>query len=270
MDLTTKKAADREYVDRFFHGVASKLMMHPYFTKYAKENDMSKGIAPVSAEHLEKVMLAVKEARKSAVENLESSNQRQTAISSEYTQNMEHVRKLLVLQSKLLEALKKCKQYTTQKDRINVAIQDVDAMIKNAYATGVVEVDTGVKEKIAAYEKMLNEISECKYKFTNAVAYQITSPIANGQSHTYAPPNANAQTPAQTPAQPPPPIQPAPTPAPPSAQPSAQPAVPLRVPSPQSQPRAGGRALSRAIVTKLNGPEFRTALSKLGNYLKVK
>jgi hypothetical protein len=126
-----------------------------------------------------------------------------------------------------------------------------------------------VKEKIAAYEKMLNEISECKYNHTMPVAYHqgMTSINQNGQSHTYAP-FAQSTLPL---AQPAPPIQPAPTPAPPSA----QPAVPLIVPSPlspspQPQPRAGGRALSRAIVTKLNGPEFRTALSKLGNYLKVK
>jgi len=212
---------------------------------------MSKGIAPVSAEQLEKVMLAVKEARKSAVENLESSNQRQTAISSEYTQNMEHVRKLLVLQSKLLETLKKCKKNPSQINDINKAIQDVDAMIKNAYATGVVEVDTGVKEKIAAYEKMLNEISECKYNHTMPVAYHqgMTSINQNGQSHTYAP-FAQSTPPLAQPA--PPSAQPAP--------PSAQPA----------QPRAGGRAISRAIVTQLNGPEFRTTLSKSGKYLKVK
>jgi hypothetical protein len=307
-------------------------MMHPYFTKYAKENDMSKGIAPVSAEQLEKVMLAVKEARKSAVTSFTNGENRRLE-STPYTTNMEFVRGLLVRQSQLL-ALRKQTKKVAEQTSLDEAIKTVERLIKNAYATGVKPGDT-IENVNARIDKILssslsifdlNDFSQPSHKTTHSPSEEqmpllssssssgplaqsqpltikqivnapgpaahfplpstssITTPLVPGNGNSS---HAQQSTPAHTPKplnvilHPPPANSPSPAHAPttatsqgqPSAQASAQASAQPQRTSPAAGGRAlsvGGRAISRAIVTQLNDPEFRTALSKLGNYLKVK
>ena len=137
----TKKAADREYVDRFFHGVASKLMTHPYFSKFANQANMSADV-PASAAQLDVVLraVAVKKAEAAAEANAKQlatvsaqQNVVRTAVSlDQYKANMEQVRELFKERSELLQELRK---FPKDSNTIT-AIQDIDRHIMAVYASG--------------------------------------------------------------------------------------------------------------------------------------
>jgi hemin uptake protein HemP len=158
MDAATKKAADREYVDRFFHGVASKLMTHPYFSKFANQANMAVEV-PASTASLESVLAKVAAAKKveaeaeaaakkGVAEGIVNSVARTPVSLEQYKKNMAHVRELFGKRSDLLEKYKLCK---TKDSRVPVgnAIIEIDGMIKEVYATSkIVGVDLNKYDSI--------------------------------------------------------------------------------------------------------------------------
>ena len=144
MNAETKKAADREYVDRFFHGVASKLMTHPYFSKFANQANMSAEV-PASVASLESVLAKVAAAKKAAaeaeakkrvVEGVVNSVARTPVSLEQYKKNVAHVRTLFQDRSKLLQELKAHPKDSQDSKYVSTAIQEIDGRIMAVYASG--------------------------------------------------------------------------------------------------------------------------------------
>ena len=160
MDAATKLQADREYVDRFFHGVASKLMTHPYFSKFANQTNIAAEV-PASAASLGRVLAAVAEKKEAAAKVAANAKQLaaasaeqnvvRTAVSLDtYKANMEHVRKLFEYRSTLLQKLKTCPK--AQDKAISAFVQQIDDRINAAYASGKPQGVDDIDERIKKME----------------------------------------------------------------------------------------------------------------------
>jgi len=162
MDAAKKLQADREYVDRFFHGVASKLMTHPYFSKFANQTNIAAEV-PASAASLGRVLAAVAEKKEAAAKVAANAKQLaaasaeqnvvRTAVSlDQYTANMKQVRELFQKRSTLLQTLKTCPK---AKDvNISTAVQKIDNHIKAVYASGKPQEVSGIDENMKCTDVM--------------------------------------------------------------------------------------------------------------------
>jgi len=121
MDNETKKEANREYVERFFHGIASKLMTHPYFSKYAKDIDIDKAITTHHTNIDKLLEKAAAEAKGKEIEAMKAYTQ-----TSQY---MQRARDMINVRSALLTKMKACKS----DNGLSQKIMHLDQLIQDAY-----------------------------------------------------------------------------------------------------------------------------------------
>jgi len=142
MDAAKKLQADREYVDRFFHGVASKLMTHPYFSKFASAStDVH---APTV--NLSRILEDYKEAKKIREEEQKKVSSSPNTSSPLYLANMVKLRELIKNHTTLNQHLKQCK-VKEARDNYRVEITKVENQIKSVYVSNVPnDISTAIKE----------------------------------------------------------------------------------------------------------------------------
>ena len=132
MDPATKNAADREYVDRFFHGVASKLMTHPYFSKFANQTNIAAEV-PASIARLDDVIAAYKNRLKP---NTDDTNKRTMSLKA-YADNMKLVNELF-RKRKELQMNQKDVNCKDKYDDLKNDVQEIESRIQAVYGSAKV------------------------------------------------------------------------------------------------------------------------------------
>jgi hypothetical protein len=188
MDLETKKAADREYVDRFFRGVASKLMTHPYFSKFANQANMSADVS-ASVARLNDVIAAYKNKMKPST----SDDAARKESLKTYIDNMKLVYSLIRKRQEL-EINRKdvlCKDFEEQ---LIKNIKEIEGHIQTIYGSAnkkdldltkydiCTKDDKAIKEKSIKEEKERKEAQQRRLKNDAATAAAAASAAAAAET----------------------------------------------------------------------------------------